>query len=83
MGWDACTNASNHSVDAGVSGLIRTDTALADAGVDHVGTFRSAAERAVPVIYTTASGVKVGIVSGTYGLNGFVLPATSSGPSRS
>jgi len=75
MGWDACTNASNHSVDAGVAGLIRTDTDLEQAGVDHVGTFRSAAERAVPVIYTTASGVKVGIVSGTYGLNGFVLPA--------
>jgi len=74
MGWDACTNASNHSVDGGVAGLIRTDTALADAGVAHVGTFRSEAERAVPVIYTTASGVKVGIVSGTYGLNGFTLP---------
>lgn len=76
MGWDACTNASNHSIDAGVTGLIRTDTALADAGVDHIGTFRSAAERATPVIFTTASGVKVGIVSGTYGLNGFTLPAT-------
>jgi poly-gamma-glutamate capsule biosynthesis protein CapA/YwtB (metallophosphatase superfamily) len=75
MGWDACTNASNHSVDAGVTGLIRTDTALEQAGVDYVGTFRSAAERATPVIYTTANGVKVGIVSGTYGLNGFTLPS--------
>ena len=75
MGWDACTNASNHSVDGGVAGLFRTDTFLEQAGVDHVGTFRSEAERAVPVIYTTASGVKVGIVSGTYGLNGFTLPA--------
>jgi poly-gamma-glutamate synthesis protein (capsule biosynthesis protein) len=75
MGWDACTNASNHSVDGGVAGLIRTDTALDQAGVDHVGTFRSAAERAVPVIYTTAAGIKVGLVSGTYGLNGFTLPA--------
>ena len=75
MGWDACTNASNHSVDAGVAGLFRTDTFLEQAGVAHVGTFRSAAERAVPVIYTTSSGVKVGIVSGTYGLNGLTLPA--------
>jgi poly-gamma-glutamate synthesis protein (capsule biosynthesis protein) len=75
MGWDACTNASNHSVDAGVSGLVRTDTFLDQAGVAHVGTFRSAAERAVPVIYTTSNGVKVGIVSGTYGLNGFTLPS--------
>jgi len=75
MGWDACTNASNHSVDAGVTGLFRTDTFLDQAGVAHVGTFRSAAERAVPVIYTTSSGVRVGIVSGTYGLNGFTLPS--------
>ncbi len=75
MGWDVCTTASNHSVDGGVTGLFRTDTDLEQAGVDHVGTFRSVAERAVPVILTTSSGVKVGIVSGTYGLNGFALPA--------
>ncbi len=75
MGWDACTTASNHSVDQGVTGLFRTDTFLEQAGVEHVGTFLSAAERAVPVIYTTSSGVKVGMVSGTYGLNGFTLPA--------
>jgi Bacterial capsule synthesis protein PGA_cap len=74
MGWDACTNASNHSVDQGVAGLIRTDTFLDQAGVAHVGTFRTAAERAKPVIITTSGGVKVGLVSGTYGLNGFVLP---------
>ena len=75
MGWDVCTTASNHSVDQGVTGLIRTDTFLEQAGVAHVGTYRSAAERATPVIVTTSSGVKVGIVSGTYGLNGFTLPA--------
>lgn len=78
MGWDACTNASNHSVDAGVSGLIRTDTDLEQAGVAYAGTFRSAAERARPVIVTTASGVKIGIVAGAYGLNGFSLPADST-----
>ena len=75
MGWDVCTTASNHSVDQGVTGLIRTDTFLEQAGVAHVGTYRSAAERATPVIVTTSSGVKVGIVSGTYGLNGFTLPS--------
>jgi len=75
MGWDVCTTASNHSVDQGVTGLIRTDTFLEQAGVAHVGTFRTAAERAKPVIITTSSGVKVGLVSGTYGLNGFTLPS--------
>jgi poly-gamma-glutamate synthesis protein (capsule biosynthesis protein) len=74
MGWDACTTDSNHSIDQGVSGLIRTDTLLQRAGVRYVGTFRSPAERRKPVILTTAQGVKVGIVGGTYSLNGFTLP---------
>jgi poly-gamma-glutamate capsule biosynthesis protein CapA/YwtB (metallophosphatase superfamily) len=75
MGWDACTTVSNHSIDQGLSGLIRTDTLLAKAGVRYVGTFRTPAERRRPVILTTKEGVKVGIVGGTYSLNGFSLPA--------
>jgi hypothetical protein len=74
MGWDACTTDSNHSIDQGYAGLVRTDTLLGKAGVRHVGTFRTPAERREPVILTTESGVKVGIVGGTYSLNGFSLP---------
>jgi poly-gamma-glutamate synthesis protein (capsule biosynthesis protein) len=74
MGWDACTTDSNHSIDQGVAGLVHTDTLLAKAGVRYVGTFRTPAERRKPVILTTKSGVKVGIVGGTYSLNGFTLP---------
>jgi poly-gamma-glutamate synthesis protein (capsule biosynthesis protein) len=74
MGWDACTTDSNHSIDQGVSGLVRTDTLLARAGVRYVGTFRTRAERREPVILTTRQGVRVGIVGGTYSLNGFSLP---------
>ena len=43
-------------------------------GVAHVGTFRTAQERREPVVLTTAEGVRVGLVAGTYGLNGFPLP---------
>jgi hypothetical protein len=74
MGWDACTTDSNHSIDQGVTGLVRTANLLERSGVRHVGTFRSAAERRKPVILTTRQGVKVGIVGGTYSLNGFSLP---------
>ena len=74
MGWDACTTDSNHSIDQGFGGLVRTATLLEKAGVRHVGTFRSPAERRRPVILTTEQGVKVGIVGGTYSLNGFSLP---------
>ena len=73
MGWDACTTDSNHSIDQGFDGLVRTANLLETAGVRHVGTFRTRAERSKPVIVTTKNGVKVGIVGGTYSLNGFSL----------
>ncbi|HEY3528310.1 MAG TPA: CapA family protein [Nocardioides sp.] len=73
MGWDACTTDSNHSIDQGYAGLVRTATLLEKAGVRHVGTFRTRAERADPVILTSPEGVRVGLVGGTYSLNGFSL----------
>ena len=73
MGWDACTTDSNHSIDQGFDGLVRTANLLERAGVRHVGTFRTRAERSKPVIVTTKNGVKVGIIGGTYSLNGFSL----------
>jgi Bacterial capsule synthesis protein PGA_cap len=75
MGWDACTTDSNHSIDQGYAGLVRTADLLEAAGVRHVGTFRSPAERRKPVIVTTRQGVRIGIVGGTFGLNGLTLPA--------
>ncbi|MDQ4053317.1 MAG: CapA family protein [Actinomycetota bacterium] len=74
MGFDACTTASNHAVDQGFEGLKRTADLLEANGVRHVGTFRTARERREPVILTTAEGVRVGLVAGTYSLNGFPLP---------
>jgi poly-gamma-glutamate synthesis protein (capsule biosynthesis protein) len=73
MGWDACTTASNHSWDQGFEGVVSTDDLLAENGVAHVGTFRTPEERAQPVILTTDQGVQVGLVAGTFGLNGFVM----------
>ena len=74
MGWDACTTASNHAVDQGFDGLKRTADLFAANGVAHVGTFRSKRERRTPVILTTDEGVRIGIVAGTFSLNGFALP---------
>lgn len=74
MGWDACTTASNHSWDGGFEGVVTSADLLEDNGVAHVGTFRTPRERDRPVVLTTENGVKVGIVAGTYGLNGFVPP---------
>lgn len=74
MGWDACTTASNHSWDQGFEGVVTTADLFEQHGIEHVGTFRSREERAEPVILTTAEGVRVGVVAGTYSLNGFVMP---------
>ncbi len=74
MGFDGCTTASNHAVDQGWEGLKHTADLLEANGVAHVGTFRSPAERRRPVILTTDGGVRIGVVAGTYGLNGFPLP---------
>ncbi len=74
MGFDGCTTASNHSVDQGWEGLAHTADLLDSNGVAPIGTFRSAAERRRPVVLTTDQGVRVGVVAGAYGLNGFPLP---------
>jgi hypothetical protein len=74
-GYDVCTTASNHSVDHGFGGLKRTLDALDRAGMAHNGTARTAAEAGRPTIVTTRSGVRVGVVSGTFSLNGLPKPA--------
>lgn len=75
FGFDGCTTASNHSLDQGYDGLGRTADLLERAGVEHIGTFRTRAERRRPVIFETADGVRIGVVAGTFGTNGFALPA--------
>lgn len=75
VGFDVCTTASNHTLDAGFAGLVRTLDTLEDAGVAATGSYRTAAEADRPFIHTTEDGVRLGIVSQTYGLNGRTPPA--------
>ena len=74
-GFDACTTSSNHSMDKGWNGIVATLDAMQANGIVATGTFRTADERATPAVVTTASGVMVALVSGTYGLNGYTLPS--------
>lgn len=74
LGYDACTTASNHAVDAGPEGLERTLDVLADAGIATTGTYRAAEDAREPLVLD-ADGVRVGLVTGTYGLNGNVPDA--------
>ncbi len=72
-GWDACSTASNHSADKGFAGLVSTLDALDSAGVVHAGTYRTAEAADTPLI-VVANGVRVGLISATYGLNGLPYP---------
>ena len=69
-GWDMCTTASNHSVDAGTAGLIRTLDTFDAAGVLHSGAARSPEEMDQPRIFTATNGARIAVVTGTYGTNG-------------
>jgi poly-gamma-glutamate capsule biosynthesis protein CapA/YwtB (metallophosphatase superfamily) len=72
-GWDACSTASNHSVDRGQTGIETTARALAGAGVRHTGTFRSRAD-ARRLLILEAKGVRVAFLAYTYGTNGLPQP---------
>lgn len=71
-GYDLCSTASNHSLDDGLDGLVRTLDTLDAAGIAHTGTHRAADE---PPTVVDVDGVRVGHVATTFSLNGVPLPA--------
>jgi poly-gamma-glutamate synthesis protein (capsule biosynthesis protein) len=76
-GYDACSTGSNHSLDQGHGGLVRTLRVLDRVGLEHTGTNRTAAERRQPVIFDVA-GIRIGWLTYTWGTNG--LPVDPDKP---
>jgi hypothetical protein len=72
-GWDACSTASNHSLDQGGEGVATTIDALEAAGVEHTGTFTSARARGRPLILRVR-GVRIALLSYTTDTNGIPPP---------
>jgi poly-gamma-glutamate capsule biosynthesis protein CapA/YwtB (metallophosphatase superfamily) len=72
-GYDACSTASNHSFDKGAAGIDRTLRILDQAGLKHTGTARTPQEAETPTI-VDVKGVKVALLSYTYGFNGMPYP---------
>lgn len=70
IGWDLCTTASNHTMDGGWDGLVRTIEVHEKAGIMTAGSFATEEQSKKPVIYTTESGVKIAVISQTFSLNG-------------
>src|SRR3954454_14538632 len=69
VGWDACSTASNHSLDAGEYGIGTTLRELRRAGVRPAGTARSARERRRTTMLRV-QGVRVAFLSYTAVSNG-------------
>lgn len=72
-GWDACSTASNHSLDQGQAGIDSTLEALDRAGIGHAGT-ASSARGARRILMLRARGVKVAFLAYTVMTNGLPLP---------
>jgi hypothetical protein len=69
VGYQACTTASNHTIDRGTEGLVRTLDALDAAGLQHTGSYRTEADSQGVLILQTAA-AKIAVISAAYGLNG-------------
>jgi poly-gamma-glutamate synthesis protein (capsule biosynthesis protein) len=72
-GWDVCDTASNHSLDQGQTGIDQTGEALDRAGIEHTGSFPSAAAQREPLI-VNVRGVRVALLAYTTDTNGIPLP---------
>ncbi|OEU89534.1 CapA family protein [Streptomyces oceani] len=75
-GYDSCSTASNHTLDAGRAGVGRTLEAMDEAGLEHVGSARSRAERQKPA-RLRAGGARVAQLAYTYATNGIPVPEDS------
>ncbi|HEX2574944.1 MAG TPA: CapA family protein, partial [Aquihabitans sp.] len=74
VGYDGCSNASNHSLDRGQAGIAATLERFDQVGLGHVGIARSAEEAAATRTYDVG-GATVAHLSYAYGFNGYDLPA--------
>ena len=74
VGFHLLSTASNHSMDTGYSGLVRTLDVLDAAGLEHVGTYRTQQERDTVKIIDVG-GIKLAMLAYTFSTNG--LPVDS------
>jgi len=69
IGYDGCTTATNHTVDAGTSGVTRTLDAFEEQRLFATGSYRTEQESHQPPIMQV-DGVKLGVIASTFSLNG-------------
>lgn len=75
MGLNWFSTSSNHSMDAGADGLLAEMAYVNEKypGIFYTGTYPDAQSQNIPAVMEI-NGIRVGLASFTYGLNGYVLP---------
>jgi poly-gamma-glutamate synthesis protein (capsule biosynthesis protein) len=74
VGYDGCSTASNHTVDQGFGGVVRTLDRLDDVGLVHTGSARSRGDQR-RVVELSAHGMRIAWLSYSYGTNGMPVDA--------
>lgn len=70
-GFDLVTTANNHVLDKGVDGAMRTLDVLDKLGLDHTGSYKSSdAKQKEHIKLVECQGIKMAVLSYTYGSNG-------------
>lgn len=67
MGVDVISNATNHSLDFGFSGIVSTINNIQKLGMDNIGTNKNE-EEASKVLIKDIKGIKIAFLSYTYGI---------------
>lgn len=73
-GFDIFNTANNHIMDRGYSGLMDTLDSVRALGIKTFGTSKSWEEREEPFL-VEVNGIKLGLISYTYNINGVIVPA--------
>ena len=75
IGFDLVTTANNHSMDKGFNGVVRTLDTLDQAGLAHVGSYRTQEEfsKNNGVVVADVGGISVAFLGYTYGTNGIPI----------
>ena len=74
IGFDAVTNANNHSLDYDWYGVEQTIEALDEYGLPHTGTARSWEEQEEILVLEVTPNIHLAVLAYTYGTNGVPLP---------
>lgn len=67
VGFDIISTANNHSLDQGKEGILSTLDAIEEYGLKSIGTNKTNEEN---ILIEDVKGIKIGLLSYTYGLNG-------------